>query len=170
MPTDWLSAPDYSISRLLIGRGLAAIYLIAFLVAVRQFRPLLGERGLLPAPRFLARGPVPRGAEPLPLALLGPAAARGRLDGLRAVGGCVLLAGCRRRSRCRSPMLAWLVLWVLYLSIVNVGQTFYGFGWESLLLEAGFLAIFLGNARSRRRSRCSCCSAGSRSASSSAPG
>jgi hypothetical protein len=37
------------------------------------------------------------------------------------------------------------VLWVLYLSIVNVGQTFYSFGWESLLLEAGFLAIFLGD-------------------------
>jgi hypothetical protein len=44
-------------------------------------------------------------------------------------------------------MLVWLVLYLLYLSIVNVGQLFYGFGWESLLLEAGFLAIFLGNAR-----------------------
>ena len=39
----------------------------------------------------------------------------------------------------------WLVLWVLYLSIVNVGQSWYSFGWESLLLEAGFLAVFLGN-------------------------
>ena len=57
MPTDWLSAPDYSISRILIGRGLAAIYLIGFLVAVRQFRPLLGERGLLPVPRFVAAVP-----------------------------------------------------------------------------------------------------------------
>jgi hypothetical protein len=42
-------------------------------------------------------------------------------------------------------MAVWGVLWVLYLSIVNVGQTWYGFGWESLLLEAGFLAVFLGN-------------------------
>jgi hypothetical protein len=42
-------------------------------------------------------------------------------------------------------MAGWFVLWVLYLSIVNVGQSFYSFGWESLLLEAGFLAIFLGN-------------------------
>jgi hypothetical protein len=40
----------------------------------------------------------------------------------------------------------WLAVWALYLSIVNVGQTFYGFGWESLLLEAGFLAAFLGPA------------------------
>lgn len=36
---------------------------------------------------------------------------------------------------------------MLYLSIMNVGQTFYGFGWESMLLEAGFLAILLGSNR-----------------------
>ena len=41
---------------------------------------------------------------------------------------------------------AWLLLWALYLSFVNVGQVFYGFGWESLLLEAGALAVFLGPA------------------------
>ena len=33
----------------------------------------------------------------------------------------------------------------LDLSIVNVGQTFYGFGWEMLLLEAGFTVAFLGS-------------------------
>ena len=63
------------------------------------------------------------------------------------------LCGCRRRcvagrpTTCRSGRrwLLWAVLWLLYLSIVNVGQTWYGFGWESLLLEAGFLAVFLGN-------------------------
>src|SRR5207248_495320 len=43
-------------------------------------------------------------------------------------------------------MLWWALLWALYLSIVNVGQTFYAFGWESLLCETGFLAIFLGAA------------------------
>jgi hypothetical protein len=31
------------------------------------------------------------------------------------------------------------------LSIVNIGQEFYGFGWETLLLETGFIAIFLGD-------------------------
>src|SRR6185369_9782785 len=36
------------------------------------------------------------------------------------------------------------VMWVFYLSFVNVGQTWYSFGWETLLLETGFLAIFLG--------------------------
>ncbi|MGH9466163.1 MAG: lipase maturation factor family protein, partial [Terriglobales bacterium] len=40
----------------------------------------------------------------------------------------------------------WLAMWALYLSIVNAGQTFYAFGWESMLLEAGFFAAFLGPA------------------------
>ena len=44
-----------------------------------------------------------------------------------------------------TAMLLWLLVWLLYLSIVNVGQIWYSFGWESLLLEAGFLAILLGN-------------------------
>ena len=43
-------------------------------------------------------------------------------------------------------LLVWGLLWLLYLSFVNLGQTFYSFGWESLLLETGFLAIFLGPA------------------------
>ena len=40
--------------------------------------------------------------------------------------------------------IVWLALWLLYLSFVNVGQIFYGFGWETLLLEAGFFTIFAG--------------------------
>jgi hypothetical protein len=34
-------------------------------------------------------------------------------------------------------------LWLLYMSVVNIGQAWYSFGWESQLLETGFLAIFL---------------------------
>ncbi len=34
-------------------------------------------------------------------------------------------------------------LWALYFSIVNVGQTWYSFGWESQLLESGILAMFM---------------------------
>jgi hypothetical protein len=42
-------------------------------------------------------------------------------------------------------MLVWAMLWALYISFVNVGQIFYGFGWESILLEACFYAVFLGS-------------------------
>lgn len=56
-----------------------------------------------------------------------------------------LAAGLDSQLPLWGGMLLWLMPWVLYLSIVNVGQTWYGFGWESLLLEVGFLAVLLGN-------------------------
>ncbi|MFB6242003.1 MAG: lipase maturation factor family protein [Candidatus Nanosalina sp.] len=43
----------------------------------------------------------------------------------------------------------WLVMWFLFLSFVNTGQKFYEHGWELILLEAGFLAIFLGGLNTR---------------------
>lgn len=51
---EWFIADEYWLARQVLQRGTAAIYLIAFIVAIRQFRGLLGERGLLPIPRFLA--------------------------------------------------------------------------------------------------------------------
>jgi Lipase maturation factor len=56
------------------------------------------------------------------------------------------LVGLPEQGPALVSMAVWLALWALYLSVVNVGQTFYGFGWETLLLEAGFLAVFLGPA------------------------
>ncbi len=47
---DWLP-------RFVFQRGLALVYLIAFLTAVFQFKPLLGEHGLLPVPLFVQRAP-----------------------------------------------------------------------------------------------------------------
>src|SRR2546428_13575700 len=140
----WLHAPDYWLSRLLFQRGLGAIYLIAFLVAVNQFRPLLGEHGLLPAPRFLARVRFIQAPSLFHLHY------SDRFLALVAWAGVVLSVGVVLGLPDRAPvwltMLVWFALWALYLSIVNIGKTFYGFGWESLLLEAGFLAIVLGPA------------------------
>jgi hypothetical protein len=56
------------------------------------------------------------------------------------------LAGLPEQGPAWVSAAVWLALWAMYLSVVNVGQTFYGFGWETLLLEAGFLAVFLGPA------------------------
>src|SRR5207245_10857379 len=52
---DWLQAPDYWLTRLVIERTLGVIYFFPFLVAVNQFRPLLGEQRLLPVPLYLRR-------------------------------------------------------------------------------------------------------------------
>jgi Lipase maturation factor len=139
-----LTAPDYSIARFLIERGLAIIYLTAFVVALRQFPALCGERGLQPATRFLAR--VSFGAAP---SLFHWGYSDRRLQVVAWTGivvSALLVVGLPQLAPLPVTMVAWVVLWILYQSIVNVGGTFYGFGWESLLLEAGFLAIFLGNA------------------------
>src|SRR5438874_7294346 len=142
---DWVQAPDYWLSRLVIERGLAALYLIAFVVAFNQFRPLLGERGLLPAPNFLRLAPFSRTPSLFHLHY------SDRMLAIVAVTGAVLAAaavlGLVEAAPLWAFILAWFALWALYLSIVNVGQIFYAFGWQSLLLEAGFLAIFLGPAR-----------------------
>src|ERR1700751_2929268 len=50
----WFSAPEYWLGRLVLERGAAAIYLIAFVAAALQFRALIGEHGILPVPRYLA--------------------------------------------------------------------------------------------------------------------
>lgn len=47
----------YWLTRLLLERGIGVICLVAFVVALNQFRPLLGERGLLPVPLFIKQVP-----------------------------------------------------------------------------------------------------------------
>jgi len=141
----WLRAPDYWLSRLLFERSLAAIYVIAFVVTANQFPALLGERGLLPAPRFLAVVPF-RHAPSLFHLHYSDRFLRG-LSWAGAALGVSLVAGIPQSGPAWAPALAWLALWVAYVSILNVGQVFYAFGWESLLVEAGFFAIFLGPGR-----------------------
>ena len=59
------TASGYWCSRWLFERALALVYFVAFLVAVNQFVPLLGEHGLLPVPAWVRAGAVPRLAQPL---------------------------------------------------------------------------------------------------------
>jgi Lipase maturation factor len=133
---------DVWIARLLLQRGIAAIYLIAFIAVMRQFKPLLGERGLLPVPAYLKRV----GFLDAPSIFRWKYSDRG-LDLVAWIG--LIVAACAVCGFTEAGPVwisvgAWLLLWVLYLSIVNVGQSFFGFGWESMLLEAGFFTAFLG--------------------------
>jgi hypothetical protein len=140
----WFRADDYWLARLLFERGLAALYLVAFLVALNQFRPLLGSDGILPIPRFVRRVPFRRAPSLFHWHYSDRMLAATAWVGI--VLAAVTVAGITAQAPIAVTMLIWAVLWALYLSIVNVGQRWYGFGWESLLLETGFLAIFLGNA------------------------
>ncbi|AEW97926.1 MULTISPECIES: lipase maturation factor family protein [Streptomycetaceae] len=142
---EWFTASGYWLSRLVFQRSLAALYVIAFVAAANQFRALIGANGMLPVPRFTARVPFRRSPSLFHLHY------SDRFFALVAWGGAALsaavVAGAADAVPLWASMVMWAVMWALYLSVVNVGQVWYGFGWESLLLEAGLLGLFLGNAR-----------------------
>jgi hypothetical protein len=138
---------SYWLTRLVLQRGIALVYLIAFISVIHQFKPLLGEHGLLPVPQFVKQVPFIESPSiffrfPTNFAFglfgwIGIALSAFALSGFSEKFGNLISAG------------TWGALWLIYLSFVNVGQTFYSFGWETMLLEAGFLAIFLGSERSK---------------------
>jgi hypothetical protein len=132
----------YWYSRWLFERGLACIYLVAFLVAVNQFVPLVGERGLLPAVRFVREVPV-RLSPSIFFWFTSDGAFRA-CAWLGVLLSMIALSGAAQRAGAIPAAVVWALLYILYLSFINVGQTFYGFGWESLLVEVGFFTIFAG--------------------------
>ena len=139
-----LDARGYWLTRLLLDRGIALICLVAFLVALNQFKPLLGERGLLPVSLFVKQVPF---SESPSLFYLFPRDIAFTLAAWLGVAlSCLALTGIASRYTW-SHVVVWAAIYLLYLSFVNVGQTFYAFGWESILLEACFFAIFLGGSR-----------------------
>lgn len=142
--------PTWWWTRFFFLRFLGLIYFVAFFSLNRQLLPLLGSHGLLPIDRFLAEvvahfGSTSAAFTRLPT-LFWLGASDGALIAASVVGtalSLLLLAGA-------TNALLQLALWVLYLSFVQVGQIFYGYGWETLLLETGFLSIFLCPLRSIR--------------------
>jgi hypothetical protein len=126
---DWLDADGYTIGRLLATRGLAALYAVAFLAALLQFRALIGERGILPAPRFLSLTSFRQSPS-----LFHWRYSDGLFTAVAAVGlvlSVVTMLGVTEQLPLVVCMLVWFVMWLLYLSIVNVGQVWYSFGWVS---------------------------------------
>jgi hypothetical protein len=141
---EFLSATDAWFARLFFERGLALLYLIAFSSARNQFPALLGENGLLPVPDFL-KG---RSFRQLPSLFHWHYSDRlfHAVAWIGIAGSTAILFGLLSAAPLGISMAVWLILWFLYLSIVDVGQTFYSFGWESMILEAGFFAAFLAPA------------------------
>jgi hypothetical protein len=139
----WFVAPEYWLARQVLQRGVGVIYLIAFVAAARQFPALIGKHGMLPVPRFVAR--VPFRAAPSLFHLHYSDRMFAAVCWVGAVLSAAAVAGVTDLIPLGAAIAMWLAIWVLYLSIVNVGQRWYGFGWESLLLEAGLIAAVLGN-------------------------
>lgn len=142
---DHIGPNSYALTRWLFLRALGIIYLIAFASYAVQFLGLNGSKGILPVGPFLGRVL----ANPnLPTAFdryraLPTLAWLDSSDPfmlLMAWGG-VIIAVLLILDFANLPALA--ALYVLYLSLMKAGQTFYSFQWDTLLLEVGFLAIFL---------------------------
>jgi hypothetical protein len=141
---DTVGVRGYWLTRLLLERSIGVICLIAFIVALNQFKPLLGARGLLPVPLFVKQVPF---RESPSLFYWWPADAAFTLfSWIGIVLSCLVISGISSKYTWLSIAI-WATIYLIYLSFVNVGQTFYGFGWESILLEACFFAIFLGGSK-----------------------
>ena len=140
----WGKHPEpasYEITTRWFLRCLGALYLIAFLSLGVQITGLVGSRGMLPGARFLAAVESGYGAVPwlrIPTIFwLGVSDVSLRLACVSgAIAAVMILMGIARRA-------ALVTAFVLYLSLVSIGQSFLSFQWDFLLLEAGFLAIFL---------------------------
>lgn len=138
-------ASSFFLASWLFLRVLALIYLGAFISFWVQIDGLIGRSGVLPAVELIDRvrqslGPdrIWEGYLGIPT-LLWLFPSDGFLHTLCA-GGCVLsvllLVGVA------APVVL-IFLWLFYLSLVSVGGDFLGFQWDNLLLETGFIAIFL---------------------------
>ena len=142
LQADWLASPESWAARWLFVRACAAIYVVAFVSAALQLRPLLGKQGLLPIPQFLERTSFRRQPSLFHVYYSDPFAMVVAWAG--AGLSLALVLGLPQAGPAWVYVLVWLIVWAFYQSIVNVGQIWYAFGWESILLEAGFFAIFLG--------------------------
>lgn len=126
-------------------RGLGAVYFAAIASWWTQATLLVGDDGLLPAGRLLewvgnqVEASGGSGFAALPSLLWFTGASDAALHGLGAAG-CIL-ALLVAAGRFVGSALAGL--WMLYLSLVNTGGVFMSFQWDILLLETGFLALFL---------------------------
>jgi len=125
-------------------RLLGVIYLCAFASFSVQAPGLIGSQGILPLADFAHAVREQLGAQAwwqVPsLLLLAPK--DWAVSWIGPLG--TALAGalvCGYAPRVMLPL-----LYALYLAIVHAGQTFYSFQWDLLLLEVGFLAIFLPGA------------------------
>ena len=135
-------SPDsYTLVRAVFVRLLGIVYLIAFASFGVQMVGLVGSDGILPAAEFLERVRDIFGASSYRLvptvfwvSASDAALTAGVVVGL-ALSACLVVGFLQR--------VALVALYVVYLSFVSVGQVFMAYQWDTLLLEVGFLSIFL---------------------------
>lgn len=136
-----MSEPFQQFLPWLLPRFLGAVYFLAFASLLVQVLGLYGSRGILPIASYLAELRLALGARAY------------RVCPTLFWLGCsdrVLLAACLSGIALSLALVAgaWpvpllLLLWLIYLSFVGAGQEFLAYQWDILLLELGFMTIFL---------------------------
>ena len=132
---------EHQLTSWLFLKLMAIIYFIAFLSLATQITGLAGPNGILPLQEHLDETFEFHGYKAF---LYIPSVfwinAGDTALQLVSYAGCLLsvalLFGYRERK-------ILIILFFLYLSLFHAGQTFLTFQWDTLLMEAGFLAIFL---------------------------
>lgn len=134
--------PSTQLALGLMPRLLGVVYLAAFLSLLVQVRGLYSAQGILPIADQLSRLKLQLGCKAwrsFP-SLFWLRADDRFLVGSAAVGvglALLLIGGWF------PPLPLLVVLWLLYLSFATLGQEFLSFQWDALLLETGFMTIFL---------------------------
>ncbi len=132
---------DYVLVGRLFVRVLGVVYAVAFVSFGVQVLGLVGSGGILPVAEHLNAVAAEVGPERYLLrpTLFWLEASDAALVGATVLGALLgLLIALGRLVR---PAL--IGTFVLYLSLYHAGQEFLTYQWDGLLLEAGFLAIFL---------------------------
>jgi hypothetical protein len=133
---------SYALTEALFLRLLGLVYLAAFGSLWPQLPGLIGSSGIVPVTQTLTGMHAALGAKAyfyVPSLFW--------FDSSDAVLTLCCLLGCLSSLFLLAGLFsryAAAVCFVLYLSLSTVGQPFTSFQWDSLLLEAGFLALFAG--------------------------
>jgi len=135
------SAASYSIALGYFPRLVGFVYLLAFVSLLVQVKGLYGSQGILPIQELAAGLQRKLGLRDI---LRFPSifwlnSSDAFISGSAAAGVCLsiyLLAGL-------PPLGALILLWMIYLSFASLGQEFLSFQWDALLLETGFMTMFL---------------------------
>ncbi len=145
----WMPQPrsrEFTIASWIFLKALGVIYWIAFASFGVQALGLIGSAGILPLTAFVDAAAQLGAARfhiaPMVFWLNSSDAMIRAVWIAGAIASLAIIAGIAQRF-------ALTVAFVLYLSIVSAGQTFMTFQWDLLLLEAGFIAIFLNGGRGR---------------------
>ena len=136
------AAESYAIALAYFPHLLGIVYLLAFASLLVQVKGLYGANGIVPIHELVAalrQQTGRRGFSSFPSIFWFTSSDRS-LYGSALLGCCLsicLLLGLL------PPLPVLILLWMIYYSFTAMGQEFLSYQWDALLLETGFVTIFL---------------------------